>query len=83
MMDGFFATLKARDPLLGRMRSYRLEAGTDLFGAWLVDVMYGRISVRGRRIRYVVENAAPISKEALVSAIHGAYVTDPAAPHDQ
>jgi hypothetical protein len=43
MMDGFFATLEARDPSLGRMRSYHLEAGIDLFGAWLVDVVYGRI----------------------------------------
>jgi hypothetical protein len=56
MMDGFFATLEARDPSLGRMRSYRLEAGTDLFGAWLVDVVYGRIGASGRRIRYAVEN---------------------------
>ncbi len=43
MMDSFSATLEARDPSLGRMRSYHLEAGTDLFGAWLVDVVYDRI----------------------------------------
>jgi hypothetical protein len=36
------------------MRSYRLEAGTDLFGARLADVVYGRIGARGRRIRYVL-----------------------------
>jgi hypothetical protein len=30
--------LEARDPALGRFRSYRLEAGTDLFGTWLVEV---------------------------------------------
>jgi hypothetical protein len=56
MMDGSFATLEARDPSLGRMRSYHLEAGTDLFGAWLVDVVYGRIGASGRRVRYAVEN---------------------------
>jgi hypothetical protein len=56
MMDSFFATLEARDPSFGHMRSYRLEAGTDLFGAWLVDVIYGRIGARGRRIRYVVQD---------------------------
>ena len=36
------------------------KPATDLFGAWLVDVTYGRIGTRGRRIRCVVsdENAA-------------------------
>lgn len=43
MMDGFFETLEAREPSLGRMCSYHLEAGADLFDAWLVDVVYGRI----------------------------------------
>ena len=56
MMDGFLATVEARDPSLGRMRSYRLEAGTDLFSAWLVDVVYGRIGASGRRIRYVARD---------------------------
>jgi hypothetical protein len=46
--------LEARDPALGRFRSYRLEAGTDLFGAWLVEVTYGRIGTAGRRVRYVL-----------------------------
>jgi hypothetical protein len=46
-MDGFFASLEARDPSLGRMRSYRLVAGTDLFVAWLVDVVHGRIGAPG------------------------------------
>ena len=55
-MDGFFATLEARDPSLSCMRSYRLEAGTDLFGAWLINVVYGRIGARGSRIRYVVQD---------------------------
>jgi len=26
-----------------------MEAGTDLLGAWLVDVVYGRIGTRGQR----------------------------------
>jgi hypothetical protein len=56
MMDSFFATLEARDPSLGRMSSYHLKAGTDLFGTWLVDVVYGRIGARGRRIRHVAQN---------------------------
>ncbi|MGO9402871.1 MAG: hypothetical protein ACLPVW_05290 [Terriglobales bacterium] len=39
-----------------------LEAGTDLFGAWLVDVTYGRIGTRGRRIRYVVKDESEARK---------------------
>lgn len=56
MMNAFTALLEARDPTLGRFRAYLLEAGTDLFGAWLVDVTYGRIGTRGRRIRHVVRD---------------------------
>jgi len=54
MMDGVVATLAARGPSLGRMRSYRLKAGTDLLWDWLgPDVVYGRIGTCGRRIWYV------------------------------
>jgi hypothetical protein len=38
------------------MRSYRLEVDTDLLGAWLVDVMLGRIGARRRHIRNAMEN---------------------------
>jgi hypothetical protein len=55
MMDAFTAMLEARDPALGRFRSYRLEAGTDLLGD-LVEITYGRIGARGRRIRYAVQD---------------------------
>jgi hypothetical protein len=41
MMDAFTALLEARDPAHGRFRSYRLEAGADLFGAWIVELTYG------------------------------------------
>jgi hypothetical protein len=43
MMDAFTAVLEARDPEQNHFRSYGIEAGTDLFGVWLVGVMYGRI----------------------------------------
>ena len=56
MISTFTALLEARGLSLGRFRAYLLEAGTDLFGAWLVDVTYGRIGTRGRRIRYVVRD---------------------------
>jgi hypothetical protein len=62
MMNAFSALLEARDPSLGRFRSYRLEAGTDLFGAWLVEVTYGRIGTPGRIVRYVVGNEAEARK---------------------
>jgi hypothetical protein len=62
MMDAFAATLEARDPDLGRFRSYHLEAGTDLVGHWLVEVTYGRIGTRGRIIRYVAEDEAEARK---------------------
>jgi hypothetical protein len=32
------------------------KAGTDLFGAWLVDLVYGRLGTRGWRICYVVND---------------------------
>jgi hypothetical protein len=54
MMNAFSALLEARDPALGCFRSYRLDAGTDLFGAWLVEVTYGRIGAPGRSVRYAV-----------------------------
>jgi hypothetical protein len=58
MMNAFSALLEARDPALGRYRSYRLEAGTDLFGAWLVEITYGRIGTPGRCVRYVARDEA-------------------------
>jgi hypothetical protein len=39
---------------VGRFRAYRLEAGTDLFGDWMIDITYGRIGTKGRRIRYAL-----------------------------
>jgi hypothetical protein len=62
MMNAFSALLEARDPALGRFRSYRLEAGRDLFGAWLVEVTYGRIGTPGRRLRYVAGDEAEARK---------------------
>jgi hypothetical protein len=62
MMDAFTAILEARDPALGRFRAYRLEAGTDLLGDWLVDITYGRIGARGRRIGYTVRNETEAKK---------------------
>jgi hypothetical protein len=62
MLNAFSALLEAHDPALGRFRSYRLEAGTDLFGTWLVEVEYGRIGAAGRRLRYVAGDEAEARK---------------------
>ena len=40
--------LQARDPARNRLRSWRVEAGQDLFGTWTVHVRYGRIGRPGR-----------------------------------
>ena len=58
MMDAFVAVLEARDPARGCFRSYRVEAGTDLLGDWLVEVTFGRIGSGGRRVAYPVEGEA-------------------------
>ncbi|MGA3011227.1 MAG: WGR domain-containing protein [Terracidiphilus sp.] len=47
---------------VGRFRAYRLEAGTDLFGDWMIDITYGRIGTKGRRIRYALLNEAQAKK---------------------
>ena len=57
MMDAFTATLEACDPDRNHFRAYRIEAGTDLLGDWLVEVTYGRIGSPGRN-RPLPENDA-------------------------
>jgi hypothetical protein len=57
-MERFYIRLEACDPYHGRFRSYRIEAGIDLLGDWLVDVTYGRIGSPGRRIRHVASGEA-------------------------
>ena len=54
----FRITLEARNPARGCLRHYRVEAGTDLFGVWLVEISYGRIGAVGRSRSYVVRDEA-------------------------
>ena len=61
-MEQFRIRLEALDPAKGRFRAYRIDAGPDLFGAWLVDVTYGRIGARGRTIRHVAADEAAACK---------------------
>lgn len=62
MHNTFSMSLEAVNPALGRFRAYRLEAGPDLFGAWLVEVTYGRIGTRGHHHRYAADNEAGARK---------------------
>ncbi len=61
-MESFRVRLEACDPAQGRFRAYRIDAGTDLLGDWLVDVTYGRIGSRGRTIRQPVRDEAEAKK---------------------
>ena len=44
--------LEARNPLANRMRRWSVEIGQDLLGMWLVDVQFGRVGSKGRRLRH-------------------------------
>jgi WGR domain len=57
MLD-FRITLEARNPARGCLRHYRVEAGTDLFGTWVVQISYGRIGTVGRSRSFVVRDEA-------------------------
>src|SRR5690242_1023434 len=52
-METFSIRLEACDPARDHFRAYRIDAGRDLFGDWLVDVTYSRIGSRGRLVRHV------------------------------
>ncbi|WP_018268669.1 WGR domain-containing protein [Methylosinus sp. LW4] len=47
-MDEIAIALQGRNPEANRHRSWRVEAGRDLFGAWIVRVSFGRIGCGGR-----------------------------------
>ena len=54
----FSTLLHACDPARNHWRAYRVEAGQDLLGDWLVEVTFGRIGPGGRTVRYVAINEA-------------------------
>jgi predicted DNA-binding WGR domain protein len=62
MMGRFAARLEARDPARNLWRAYTLEAGRDLFGAWVVEVSYGRIGCPGRTLVRVVATEAEVCR---------------------
>ena len=52
----FRITFQARNPAHRCLRQYRVEAGTDLFGVWVVEISYGRIGTAGRCRSYVLRD---------------------------
>lgn len=52
----FHIELAAIDAARNCRRRYRVEAGQDLFGAWLVTITFGRLGTRGRTIVHVVDD---------------------------
>ena len=47
-MTSLCIRLEARSPAHRCFRAYEVAAGVDLFGAWLVEMSYGRIGTSGR-----------------------------------
>ncbi len=54
MLDSIL--LEACNPELNIWRSYRITFGQDLFGSWIVELIYGRIGSRGRSRTILAEN---------------------------
>lgn len=52
----FKIELAAIDATRNCRRRYRVEAGQDLFGAWLVTISFGRLGAPGRTIVHVVDD---------------------------
>ena len=52
----FRIELAAIDAARNCRRRYRVEAGQDLFGAWLVTITFGRLGAPGRTIVHVVDD---------------------------
>ncbi len=62
MLDQFCATLEAISPERDCYRAYRIEAGTDLLGDWLVEITFGRIGRAGNLVRYCVPSETAARK---------------------
>jgi hypothetical protein len=52
----FRIILEARNPDRRCFRRYRMEAGTDLFRSWVVEISYGRIGTARRSQSFVVRD---------------------------
>lgn len=52
----FSIELAAIDAARNCRRRYRVEAGQDLFGAWLVTITFGRLGTPGRTITHIADD---------------------------
>jgi hypothetical protein len=52
MNETFRIRLEVKNLEKGHLRTYRIDAGHDLFGRWCIEVTYGRIGRRGRSVTY-------------------------------
>jgi predicted DNA-binding WGR domain protein len=57
MTERFHIILEASNPERHHWRFYRIEAGRDLFGDYVVTLTYGRIGARGQTKTHVVPDA--------------------------
>lgn len=71
----FSIELAAIDAARNCRRRYRVEAGQDLFGAWLVRITFGRIGAHGRTIVHVADDERQARR--LVTACLRARATAP------
>jgi hypothetical protein len=62
MLDQFCATLEAISSERDCYRAYRIEAGTDLLGDWVVEITFGRIGRAGHQVRYCVSSETAARK---------------------
>lgn len=61
--------LRAENPARNVRRAWRAEAGRDLFGAWVVQIRFGRIGAEGRTlVRSFADEAAARAHLRLVLA---------------
>ena len=58
----FEITLHARNQATRCARCYRITAGPDLFGCWLVTITYGRIGAAGRALHVSATDEANARK---------------------
>lgn len=52
MNENFHIQMEAKNPERKNFRSYCIDARKDLFGRWVIEISYGRIGARGRKVTY-------------------------------
>jgi hypothetical protein len=60
MIDDISIELQAKDVSANRLRGWRVEAGPDLFGVWVITVRFGRIGAADRALGYQFASEAEV-----------------------